>query len=62
MCRKVIGIDSSHLKKPHGGVLLIVMGIDGNIFMYSIAYAVLEGETKRSDMVLAIFTTRFGNL
>ncbi|KAA8547397.1 hypothetical protein F0562_003739 [Nyssa sinensis] len=47
-CRPIIGVDGCHLKCPYGGQLLLAMGIDGNNAMFSLAYAVVEGETKSS--------------
>jgi len=45
-CRPVIGVDGFFLKWPFKGIVLVVVGRDGN--MYPIAYAVVEAETKDS--------------
>lgn len=47
-CRPVVGVDGCHLKGPHSGVLLAAIGIDANNCMFHVAYAVVEGETKKS--------------
>jgi len=41
-------LDACHLKGEVGGQLLCAIGKDGNNDMFSIAYAVAEGETKAS--------------
>ena len=47
-CRKLIGIDGCHLKGPHEGMLLAAIGVDANNCMFPIAYAMVEGENKKS--------------
>ncbi|KAL3538356.1 hypothetical protein ACH5RR_001722 [Cinchona calisaya] len=43
-CRKLIGLDGCHLKGPHGGQLLTVVGIDSNNSMYHVVYVVVKVE------------------
>ncbi|KAG8368976.1 hypothetical protein BUALT_Bualt15G0102200 [Buddleja alternifolia] len=45
-CGPIIGVDGCHLKGPHGGVMLTVIGINPNNNSYPIYYAVVGGETK----------------
>ncbi|KAL0316886.1 UNVERIFIED_CONTAM: hypothetical protein Sradi_5566800 [Sesamum radiatum] len=45
-CRPIIGVDGCHLKGPHGGVLLTVVGVDPNNNLYPIAYAVVQRENR----------------
>ncbi|PRQ43114.1 putative transposase, MuDR, plant, MULE transposase domain-containing protein [Rosa chinensis] len=47
-CRPIIGVDGCHLKTVHKGQLLTAVGIDGNNFMYPIAWAVVEKETREA--------------
>ncbi|XP_057450504.1 uncharacterized protein LOC130742417 [Lotus japonicus] len=47
-CRPLIGLDGCFLKGMYGGQLLAAVGKDGNNQMFSIAYAVVEAETKDS--------------
>lgn len=46
--RPFIGVDGCFLKGPCGGQLLVAIGVDANNCMFSIAYAVVEGENKSS--------------
>lgn len=41
-CIPVIGFDACHIKEPHPDQLLSVVGVDPNIGMYLIAYAMAE--------------------
>lgn len=43
-CRLWFGIDGYHLKGPFGGVLLSVVGLDGNKGMFPIAFTKVEIE------------------
>jgi hypothetical protein len=45
-CRPFIGVDGCHLKSKYGGQLLIVVGRDSNDQYLSVAFAVVETETK----------------
>ncbi|KAL5724374.1 hypothetical protein ACHQM5_007645 [Ranunculus cassubicifolius] len=45
-CRPVIGVDGCFLKTYCKGELLTAIGRDGNNWMFPIAWAVVEGETK----------------
>ncbi|KAK8918360.1 hypothetical protein KSP39_PZI021980 [Platanthera zijinensis] len=47
-CRPIIGLDGTHLKTSTGGVMLYVVGVDGNNNMYPIAYAVVLKENTKS--------------
>lgn len=47
-CRPFIGLDGCHLKGPTGGILLIVVRIDGSNRMYPFAYDVVEKEKTSS--------------
>ena len=47
-CRKIIGLDGCFLKGYYGGQLLTTIGRYPNDQMLQIAYAVVEGETKKS--------------
>lgn len=45
-CRGLIGVDGTYLKGNHKGVLLSVVGLDGNNELFLIAYGVVDDETK----------------
>ena len=45
-CRPLIGVDGTFLKGSIEGVLLITVGLDANISIYPIVYAVTEEENK----------------
>ncbi|KAL8465822.1 hypothetical protein ACS0TY_035074 [Phlomoides rotata] len=45
-CRPLIGVDGTHLKGPHGGILLTAVGVDPNNNIFPIAYAVVGKETR----------------
>ncbi|KAK8916021.1 hypothetical protein KSP39_PZI023385 [Platanthera zijinensis] len=47
-CRPIIGLDGTHLKTSTGGLMLCVVGVDGNNNMYPIAYAVVLKENTKS--------------
>ncbi|KAG5521123.1 hypothetical protein RHGRI_033621 [Rhododendron griersonianum] len=47
-CRRLVCMDACHLKRSHGGQLLVGMGIDANNQSFPFAYAVVESETKDS--------------
>ncbi|XP_074352940.1 uncharacterized protein LOC141692100 [Apium graveolens] len=47
-CRKLVGLDGCHLKRPFGGQLLAAVGVDANDGMYPIVWAVVESETTES--------------
>ncbi|XP_028076867.1 uncharacterized protein LOC114278907 [Camellia sinensis] len=49
-CRPVIGVDGCHLKRPHGGVLLTVVGMDANNCIFLFAYAIIEKEKKKTRL------------
>ncbi|KAL8512142.1 hypothetical protein ACS0TY_018554 [Phlomoides rotata] len=44
-CRPLIGVDGTHLKGPHGGILFTTVGVDPNNNIFLIAYAVVGKET-----------------
>ncbi|KAE8726154.1 hypothetical protein F3Y22_tig00007387pilonHSYRG00016 [Hibiscus syriacus] len=44
-CRPITGLDGYFLKGPFKGILLSIVGRDGNEQMYPIAWAVVEGES-----------------
>ena len=43
-CRKVIGLDGTHIKNSYKGQILTAVGVDPNNCMYPVAYAVVEAE------------------
>ena len=47
-CRPFIGLDGCHLKGNFGGVLLVVVSLEGNNGLFPVAYGVLECECKDS--------------
>ncbi|XP_074297964.1 uncharacterized protein LOC141628771 [Silene latifolia] len=47
-CRSLIGVDGTHLKGNHGGVLLSAVALDGNNELFPIAVGVVESENKDS--------------
>ncbi|XP_019198411.1 PREDICTED: uncharacterized protein LOC109192291 [Ipomoea nil] len=47
-CRKLIGIDGTHLRTTTGGVLLSAVGIDSNDSIFPLCYAIVEKETIQS--------------
>ena len=47
-CQKVIGLDGCHIKGPHTGQLLTVIGTDANNSFVPIAFAVVESDCKDS--------------
>ncbi|KAL3522379.1 hypothetical protein ACH5RR_015213 [Cinchona calisaya] len=47
-CRPIVGLDGCHLRGPHKGILLSTVGIDPNNQLYSVAYAMVEIEDKRT--------------
>ena len=47
-CRKVIGLDGTHIKNHYKGQILTTVGVDPNNCMYPLAYAVVETEKKDS--------------
>ncbi|XP_031124333.1 uncharacterized protein LOC116027047 [Ipomoea triloba] len=47
-CRPIIGVDGCHLKHKFEGVLLTAVGVDGNDSIFPLAYAIVEGENKKS--------------
>ncbi|KAF8398461.1 hypothetical protein HHK36_017389 [Tetracentron sinense] len=47
-CRPFIGMDGCFPKGPFGGMLLTAIGLDGDLGIYPIAFAVVESETKDS--------------
>ena len=47
-CRPFIGVDGCHLKGEYPGQILTAVGKDGNNGVYTIAFAVVESETKDS--------------
>ena len=46
--KKLVGLESCHLKGPFGGQLLAVVGVDTNDGIYLVAWAVVESETSES--------------
>ncbi|XP_075103458.1 uncharacterized protein LOC142178038 [Nicotiana tabacum] len=47
-CRRIIGFDGCFLKGLCKGALLVAVGKNGNTHMFSIAWAVVDQETKHS--------------
>ncbi|KAL8485722.1 hypothetical protein ACS0TY_027852 [Phlomoides rotata] len=47
-CRPIIGVDGCHLKGPHKGILLTVVGVDANNNLYPIAWAVVNTESRET--------------
>ncbi|XP_074304697.1 uncharacterized protein LOC141639481 [Silene latifolia] len=47
-CRCLIGVDGTHLKGNHGGVLLVAVAYDGKNELFPIAVSVVESENKES--------------
>ncbi|XP_074283347.1 uncharacterized protein LOC141607897 [Silene latifolia] len=47
-CRSLIGVDGTHLKGNHGGVLLTAVALDGNNEIFPLAVSVVESENKDS--------------
>ncbi|XP_027357416.1 uncharacterized protein LOC113866816 [Abrus precatorius] len=47
-CKKLISIDGTHLYDKYSGTLLMTIAQDGNSNILSIAFAVVEGETKEA--------------
>jgi hypothetical protein len=47
-CRPFFGLDGCHLKGPYGGVLLSAISLDANHGLFSIAFTVVEVESKDS--------------
>ncbi|KAG8374595.1 hypothetical protein BUALT_Bualt10G0011700 [Buddleja alternifolia] len=45
-CRPIIGVDGCHLKGPHKGIILTVVGLDPNNCIFPICYCVVETEDK----------------
>lgn len=45
-CTPFVGVDGCHLKISYGGKLLIVVGRDPNDQYFSLAFGVVESETK----------------
>ncbi|XP_042477163.1 uncharacterized protein LOC122058594 [Macadamia integrifolia] len=45
-CRPFIGVDGCHLKGTFGGVLLVVVTVDGNRGLFPFAYGVIETKCK----------------
>ena len=45
-CKPFIRVDGCFLKRPYGGQLLVVVGIDANNGMYPFAWIVVEKKTK----------------
>ena len=44
--RPFIGIDGFHLEGPYRGVLLSIVGLDGNIRLFLVVYAIVEAENS----------------
>ncbi|XP_074274033.1 uncharacterized protein LOC141597467 [Silene latifolia] len=47
-CRSLIGVDGTHLKGNHGGVLLSAIAVDGNDELFPVAVSIVEAENKDS--------------
>ncbi|PKU74228.1 hypothetical protein MA16_Dca021632 [Dendrobium catenatum] len=47
-CRPLISLDACHLKSKYLGVLLSANSVDGNNGLFTIAYVVVEAESKHS--------------
>ncbi|KAL8523319.1 hypothetical protein ACS0TY_013335 [Phlomoides rotata] len=45
-CRPLIGVYGTHLKGPHGGILLTAVGVDPNNNIFPIAYEVVDAWYK----------------
>ncbi|GKD59175.1 hypothetical protein Tco_1296684 [Tanacetum coccineum] len=46
--RDLLGLDGAFMKGPYPGQLLTAVGLDGNNFIYPLAYAIVEKETTCS--------------
>ena len=44
-CRSFMGLDGCHLRSKYLGCLLSVTALDGNNGLFSIAFAIVEGES-----------------
>ena len=47
-CRPIISIDATHLYGRYKGKMLIVMGVDANNQLFSLAFAIAEEESLGS--------------
>ncbi|KAL0312901.1 UNVERIFIED_CONTAM: hypothetical protein Sradi_5689400 [Sesamum radiatum] len=47
-CSPFLGFDGCYLKGPFGGVLLLVIGLDGNSGLVPVAFVVVKSECKES--------------
>ncbi|PKU67989.1 hypothetical protein MA16_Dca007024 [Dendrobium catenatum] len=47
-CRPLISLDACHLKSKYLGVFLSANSVDGNNGLFTIAFAVIEAESKHS--------------
>jgi hypothetical protein len=47
-CRPYIGLDACHLKGKWKGVVAAATAMDGNNWMFPVAFAVMEGENEDS--------------
>lgn len=47
-CRPFFGLDGCHLKGPYKGILLAAVGLDANLQLYPIAYAIVETKNKET--------------
>ena len=45
-CRPLIGVDGTHLKGNHGGVLLAAVAVDGNNEIFPVAVGIVDCEDK----------------
>ena len=43
-CRKLVGVDGCHLKRPHRGILFAAISVYANNCKFPIAYAIIESE------------------
>lgn len=47
-CKPFIGVDGCHLKNKYGGIMLTIFGRNPNYQYLSLAFAIVEAETKDS--------------
>lgn len=45
-CRKIVGVDGTHLSGPFKGIILIAIGLDGDNGSFPIACAIVDKENK----------------
>lgn len=43
-CRRFLGLDGCHLRRPYGRVLLSIVSLDANTGLFPITYCIYESE------------------